>query len=269
MSSGAHMKQCSFCEKSVYKLAARGLCANCYYREKRNGTPDYVKVRKPCSIEGCDALSVAQQLCEMHYRRLKRRGTVEAERFDRWGHAEAHPLYHSHRNVLRSPIGVDDEWRDFWNFVRSVGDRPGSKHRLRRFDQSKPWGPENFFWKAPDTDASNNTLEERREWQRIYRLNNPEKFKDSDLRRSHGISLDGYTEKLVSQGGVCAICRGPEKRLHRGQVRNLAVDHCHKHGHMRGLLCGDCNTALGLFQDNPELLLRAASYLSSHSPEET
>ena len=59
---------------------------------------------------------------------------------------------------------------------------------------------------------------------------------------------------LVSQNGVCAIClKKPEK--------NLVVDHCHESGNVRSLLCGKCNTGLGLFLDSPQLLMIASSYL--------
>lgn len=262
------MKQCSFCKKTVYRIAGHGLCAACYYREKRNGTPEYVKVRKPCSVAGCEGLSVAKGLCEMHYRRMKRRGVVEGERFDKWGHAESHPLYHSHRNLIRTKVPMVPEWAELWNFVRDVGERPSPKHRLMRRDRSLPIGPDNFLWQAPLTDIPTTERADRAQWMRVYRAMNPRKFRDTDLRRMHGISLDEYEARLASQKGVCAICRKPESALHPkdGTPRNLAVDHCHQHGHLRGLLCSACNTAIGLLNDDPELAVRAAKYLASHKP---
>jgi hypothetical protein len=68
---------------------------------------------------------------------------------------------------------------------------------------------------------------------------------------------------LRSQGGACAVCgKGPGSR-HARDMR-LAVDHCHKTGQVRGLLCQTCNRAIGLFADNPILLRRAISYLLQH-----
>lgn len=58
--------------------------------------------------------------------------------------------------------------------------------------------------------------------------------------------------------GVCHICGGVDKD------RNLAIDHCHQTGKMRGLLCMGCNTALGRFKDNPDLLRKAAEYIEKH-----
>lgn len=72
---------------------------------------------------------------------------------------------------------------------------------------------------------------------------------------------------LESQGGVCAICGLLPQGKANGQARpdhlpNLHVDHCHKQGHVRGLLCSNCNTLLGLAKDDPETLLRAIRYLT-------
>lgn len=74
-----------------------------------------------------------------------------------------------------------------------------------------------------------------------------------------GVSVDDYEKMHRSQGGLCAICGKP------GDGRkSLAVDHCHTSGKVRGLLCLNCNTALGHFKDNPVLLLKAALYLEHH-----
>lgn len=79
------------------------------------------------------------------------------------------------------------------------------------------------------------------------------------MRRNYGITIDEYEELERKQGGLCAICGG-------GEVigRRLAVDHCHKSGKVRGLLCQACNTALGKFKDSPELLANAIKYLQEN-----
>lgn len=81
------------------------------------------------------------------------------------------------------------------------------------------------------------------------------------LRRVYGISLEQYQEMLENQGRVCAICGQPETNAPRGTVASLAVDHDHDTGAIRGLLCSNCNRAIGLMRDNPELLRAAADYL--------
>ena len=62
---------------------------------------------------------------------------------------------------------------------------------------------------------------------------------------------------LRSQDGRCAICRIPEEE----SKRPLVIDHCHKSGKIRALLCNSCNVGLGMFKDDPEFLRAAAEYL--------
>src|SRR3989304_573545 len=66
----------------------------------------------------------------------------------------------------------------------------------------------------------------------------------------YGLSVDGYNAILKAQGGACAICKKPPKK------RRLNVDHNHKTGRIRGLLCFRCNYGLGWFQDDGERLVR-------------
>lgn len=88
-----------------------------------------------------------------------------------------------------------------------------------------------------------------------------------DINREslYGLSADAYSRLLRAQRGVCAICDQPETRLanHGRSLRGLAVDHDHKTGEVRGLLCANCNKAIGLMQDDPERLVAAAAYLLS------
>lgn len=71
-----------------------------------------------------------------------------------------------------------------------------------------------------------------------------------------GLTVEDYDAMLEYQGGVCAICKG---ECNSG--RRLAVDHCHKTGNVRGLLCGRCNLSIGKFEDNIDFLKTAISYL--------
>lgn len=61
---------------------------------------------------------------------------------------------------------------------------------------------------------------------------------------------------MESQGRACAICRTQE-----WGAKGPQVDHCHTNGHVRGLLCNNCNNGLGRFKDDPARLLAAAAYL--------
>ena len=86
------------------------------------------------------------------------------------------------------------------------------------------------------------------------------KERANNLKRMFGMTLEEYDEKLVNQYGGCKICG-----LTCVSGKRLAVDHDHKTGKIRDLLCNNCNAGLGKFQDNPELLIKAADYLREHS----
>lgn len=86
------------------------------------------------------------------------------------------------------------------------------------------------------------------------------------LRREYGISEEDFERMSLAQGGVCAICREPEKKLYwQGTPLRLCVDHDHSTGVPRALLCSGCNVGLGSFRDNPELLMKAAEYLKGQA----
>ena len=90
---------------------------------------------------------------------------------------------------------------------------------------------------------------------------NPEKRKHRALRDNFGIGLDEYKQMLLKQRGVCAICGKPETATYKGKLRYLSVDHNHSTGTIRGLLCNDCNVALGWFHEDIEVLKKAINYL--------
>ena len=89
------------------------------------------------------------------------------------------------------------------------------------------------------------------------------KAHDTNLRQNYrGFSSQDYETLLLKQGGACAVCGKQAKR-------HLHVDHDHATGAVRGLLCGDCNAALGHLHDSPEIIRRLLQYISRQSEEET
>ena len=78
-------------------------------------------------------------------------------------------------------------------------------------------------------------------------------------QRMYGITIEDYVRMLEEQGGRCAICRTDEPG---GSGSRFAVDHDHKTGEVRGLLCKNCNTGIGLLQDNVLILEQAIRYLN-------
>jgi len=81
---------------------------------------------------------------------------------------------------------------------------------------------------------------------------------DTRIRRRFGITNADYQRILNSQDGRCAICKSPSAKY---TVR-FHIDHDHASGRVRGLLCSDCNTGIGLFRDSIPLLSGAIAYLS-------
>lgn len=109
------------------------------------------------------------------------------------------------------------------------------------------------------------TKELKAEYQRKWRQANPDLARSNDLKKRFGITLEDYNQMMAEQKGVCKICGFPETKLdHRTkQPRRLAVDHCHKTGRVRALLCSDCNTAIGLLKEDVELMRKAIEYVSA------
>ena len=83
------------------------------------------------------------------------------------------------------------------------------------------------------------------------------------LRRAYGTTPEKYTEELIKQNGLCALCGKPPDESDLQKI--LVVDHNHKTNKFRGLIHGRCNSLLGYAKDDVETLLAAASYLTRHS----
>lgn len=97
----------------------------------------------------------------------------------------------------------------------------------------------------------------------LYR-NNPElrlRVNEGNIRRKYGLSPEGRKEMFEKQGGLCAICKQPET----SKNMRLSVDHDHETGKIRGLLCSNCNTALGLLKESPGIAQAATDYLKSQA----
>lgn len=109
------------------------------------------------------------------------------------------------------------------------------------------------------------TKEGRSRHQRDYWDNNPDYRREIQFKKLYGITYADYARMLAEQDGLCAICKKPETSVQDGKVRFLAVDHCHNTGLVRGLLCMNCNSAIGRLGDDPDMLDRAAAYLRHHA----
>ena len=85
------------------------------------------------------------------------------------------------------------------------------------------------------------------------------------LKRRYNITPQEYETKLASQDYKCALCgKDASDNKRGGKLDPLHVDHCHKSGNLRDLLCYSCNSGLGQFKDSIETLQKAIDYLHKH-----
>jgi hypothetical protein len=101
--------------------------------------------------------------------------------------------------------------------------------------------------------------EQTREWQ----LKNPERVRENNLRRL-GFTCELYDSLVEEQEHSCAICGKDLTTLPKKQVH---ADHDHRTLKPRGVLCHHCNTGLGAFRDDAEVLKNAIKYLEKHNEE--
>lgn len=220
-----------------------------------------------CLVDDCVGIVVSNGLCDKHRKRMSRHGTLETTRPADWGQREKHPLWNSYKSAQRSNTLCKEWYDDFWLFVLSVGDRP-ENHILRRINLKQPFSISNFKW-VPKLQSIKD-YKDKNSYMRDYFKRNPEKQKNHDLKKKYGITLEEFKQKQIDQNNVCAICGNPEvdidKRLNK--VRELAVDHNHTTGQIRGLLCRGCNQGLGNFQEDTKRLQKAIEYLYKYKEEE-
>ena len=100
------------------------------------------------------------------------------------------------------------------------------------------------------------------DYRKKFKEKYPEKFearvfKSLMWRIDVEMTYDEFKKMLIKQDNKCAICGNEETK------RRMSVDHCHKTGKVRGLLCQLCNTSLGGFQDDVNRLKKAIKYLST------
>ncbi len=105
-----------------------------------------------------------------------------------------------------------------------------------------------------------------REYVKTWKAKNPEAVKTSRrkhlLRKLYGLAPEQVNQILLDQGGKCAICA-----TQSSGKRGWHVDHCHDTQKVRGILCSNCNLALGHMKDSPAILRSAIRYLSKRGAE--
>ncbi len=115
----------------------------------------------------------------------------------------------------------------------------------------------NRNWRKTHREQHNET---QRKWNKANTL------KTSSYRRKYiyGISLEEYNKLLQDSNGICAICNQPETKTLKGKIISLSIDHNHKTGKIRGLLCYKCNSVIGFTDENIDLLQKHIQYLQRY-----
>lgn len=162
------------------------------------------------------------------------------------------------RSIWRD-LPKNHRWDSFEHLLATAGVRPKGK-RIVAKNKRRPIGPGNFEWVDVLFDYS--TREGRYAWQKAHRAANKDFYRDRQLRKNFGISLEEYNGILESQNGACALCGKAETRKRKGLLLPLFVDHDHETSKNRGLLCITCNYGIGAFCDDPKLIAKAAAYVT-------
>ena len=133
--------------------------------------------------------------------------------------------------------------------------------------------PLNNFHKDPKQRSGHSPYcrDCKREQKRNYNKSAKAHATKFRLGRKHrlakfGLTQEEYDRLHTAQNGLCAICHNPERRQNYKTklVQALAVDHCHSTNKVRALLCGDCNSSLGLMGEDIPRFYAAIEYLLKH-----
>ena len=158
-----------------------------------------------------------------------------AERSKKW--RDAHPGYMKEYMKKYTPEHIEN--------MRAADRKYHADHREEKNAARKAWGE-----KYPEREA-----ETYRRWYR----ENRDRVRDTRFRAKYGITLADYNAMLLQQNSKCKICFSTEPK----GFGRFHVDHDHKTGKVRGLLCSHCNVGLGHFKENAALLRDAASYVET------
>jgi hypothetical protein len=218
-----------------------------------------------CKIEGCGKKYHAKGYCSAHYMELWHENKIDVNkgRVEEKGRSQDHPLYKRWQKYKTSQLC--ERWLDFWNFVEDVSPQPENATKIQVLDPTQLVGPGNWKWSVPLKGELKNAY---------YRnLNkNGASYVSKRYYLKYGITLEEYDRLFKAQDGKCAICKQVERRVvnhsRDKESRRLSLDHCHKTGKIRGLLCGDCNPALGNLRDSATILKLAIQYLIKYDTED-
>lgn len=133
---------------------------------------------------------------------------------------------------------------------------PSKERRLKKISLVRQWeklNPEKrIAYKKQYYEKNKEHIKQKsRDWYQ----SNKDNYHERAIYRKYGVTKEQYNDLIVSQDLKCAICGDGT------QKKKMFIDHNHRTGVIRGLLCTRCNVGLGMFKDNPEVLSKAIKYL--------
>lgn len=132
-------------------------------------------------------------------------------------------------------------------------------NRLKTLDKRKiekrKWDIENIEWKRQYENERLKVNKDLRSYRKKYLKNYKRPY---ILKKNFGISEEQWNQLRKQQNYQCAICGITEEE----NKKNLAIDHDHSTGEIRGLLCSNCNAGIGFLKDSPEYINKAYKYLT-------
>lgn len=244
-------------------IRSKGLCRIHYQRMYVQGRTERIKQKREgvCSVECCGKSIKGRGFCANHLQLFRRNGApTKLTKTNR-----KHPYYHLWFERKQAGI-LCEAWLDFKIFANDVGIRPEGNFVLVRIED-RAYGPDNFKWQEHLKKKEGETDKDwyARKWQ-AQRQINPALNRERNYKRNFQLSMDEYNNKLKNQNFTCEICKQPETAIdgRTGNLKNLAIDHCHDSGKIRDLLCWRCNTLLGRSDDSIVLLQTCINYLIKH-----
>lgn len=193
--------------------------------------PKNVPGRALCSVDWCNAFAHGAGFCMTHYRQIRVSGTIAP--WTQVGDQRVRPCDACGTNVS-----------SLSGRTRFCLDCKRRKARLKAAAQ---------FAADPEKVRRRGRESERRQRQDPARRAKKQSVqKSARLWRDYRLTTEEYDRLVARSGGHCGICARPAK---------LHIDHDHATGAVRGLLCGPCNTMLGMAKDGPGLLRAGAHYI--------
>ena len=128
---------------------------------------------------------------------------------------------------------------------------------MRQCKKCKQEKEEKSFYKSSPGVCISCKRNQNKQWKQDNQQRQKENLRRNSLRRNYGITLEQYEELLKKQDYSCAVCKRHKDEF----TKNLAVDHDHHNGQIRGLLCNYCNHRLVGRHRDSNLLRKIADYL--------